>query len=79
MQFEETDDICQAGSERQQPPSRRRGRGDVYHSVEQRKWPVLDCGELDMPGGGGQPRGSQSSPSVQTRQGWRTGGRYLMI
>ena len=55
------------------------GREQVYHSDEQRKWPVLDCGELDMPGGGGLTRGSQSNPSVQNRQGWRTGGRYLMI
>ena len=57
----------------------REGRGDVYHSVEQRRWPVLDCGELDMPGVGELPRGSLSTPSVQTRQGWRTGGHCLMI
>ena len=56
-----------------------RGREQVYHSDEQHKWPVLDCGELDMPGGGGRTRGSQSNPSVQNRQGLRTGGRYLMI
>ena len=51
----------------------------VYRSDERRKWPALDCGELDMPGEGELPRGSLSTPSVQTRQGWRTGGRCLMI